>query len=172
MLLYFRRALLTAAGIPLCFFTSCSRAGLPAVDSRQYSEVVSAFYVGLAGLQTGEDTRAKDKLTLATQLAPGEPAAWADLALFTARQQDFDKAAQYAETARSLAPNNSAIEGLLGAISSKRGNLPEAVDHYRKAVALDAGNGKARQSLATEIERQATPDSDSTAQAELEKVLA
>ncbi len=47
--------------------------------------MVSAFYVGLAGLQTGEDTRAKEKLTLATQLAPGEPAAWADLALFTAR---------------------------------------------------------------------------------------
>jgi Tfp pilus assembly protein PilF len=151
---------------------SCSRTGLPPVDSREYGAFVSAFYVGLAGLQTGEDTRAKEKLTLATQLAPGEPAAWADLALFTARQQNFEKAAQYAETARSLAPRNSAIEGLLGAISSKRGNLPEAVDHFRKAVALDGGNMKARQSLATEIERQSTADSDGIAQAELEKVLA
>jgi Tfp pilus assembly protein PilF len=172
MLLPFRRALLIAAGIPLCFFTSCSRTGLPAVDSRQYSEVVSAFYVGLAGLQTGEDTRAKEKLTVATQLAPGEPAAWADLALFTARQQDYEKAAQYAETARSLAPDNSAIEALLGAISSKRGKLPEAIDHFRKAVMLDGGNVKARESLAAEIERQSTATSDSEAQAELEKLLA
>jgi Tfp pilus assembly protein PilF len=142
------------------------------VNSREYGDFVSAFYVGLAGLQTGEDTRAKEKLTLATQLAPGEPAAWADLALFTARQQDFDKAAQYAETARSLAPRNSAIEGLSGAISSKRGNLPEAVDHYRKAVVLDGANMKARQALATEIERQSAANSDSLAQAELEKLLA
>ncbi len=123
-------------------------------------------------MQTGEDTRAKEKLTLVTELAPGEPAAWADLALFTARQQDYEAAAQYAETARSLAPDNSAIESLLGAISSKRGKLPEAVDHFRKAVALDGGNVKARQSLAMEIERQSTATSDSEAQAELEKLLA
>ena len=166
------RATAVTAGVSLCFLISCSRTGLPAVDSSEYATVVSAFYVGLAGLQTGEDTRAKEKLTLATQLAPGEPAAWADLALFTARQQDFEKAAQYAETARSLAPENSAIESLLGAISSKRGKLPEAIDHFRKAVTLDGGNMKARESLAAEIERQSTATSDSEAQAELEKLLA
>lgn len=142
------------------------------MDSKEYAEVVSAFYVGLAGLQTGEDIRAKDKLTLATQIAPGEPAPWADLALFTARQQDFEKAEQYAERARSLAPDNSAIESLLGAILSKRGKLPEAIDHFKKAVALDGGNVKARQSLAAEIERQSSASSDGDAQAELEKLLA
>jgi Tfp pilus assembly protein PilF len=167
-----RCALVAVACIPLGIAASCSRGGLPAADSKAYADTVSAFYVGLAGLQTGEDTRAKEKLTLATQLAPGEPAAWADLALFTARQQDYEKAAQYAETARSLAPGNSAVEALLGAISSKRGKLPEAIDHFRKSVALDGGNIKARQSLATEIERQSTAASDSEAQAELEKILA
>src|ERR1700685_2020793 len=151
MLLPLRRALAVAVGISWALLVSCSRPGLPAVDSKEYAEVVSAFYVGLAGLQTGEDTRAKDKLTLATQLAPGEPATWADLALFTARQQDFDKAAEYAETARSLSPDSSAVEALLGAISSRRGKLPEAIGHFRKAVALDGGNMKARQSLADEI---------------------
>src|SRR5580698_9451306 len=104
-----RCALVAVAGcIPLCVVVSCSRAALPKVGSTEYANVVSAFYVGLAGLQTGEDTRAREKLTLATQLAPGEPASWADLALLTARQQDFEKAAQYGETARSLAPENSA----------------------------------------------------------------
>ncbi|MES1258269.1 MAG: FG-GAP-like repeat-containing protein [Acidobacteriota bacterium] len=172
MLPSLRRTFVASACIPILFLASCSRSGLPAADSKEYAALVSAFYVGLAGLQTGEDTRAKEKLTLATQLAPGEPAAWADLALFTARQQDFEKAAQFAETARSLAPDNSAIEALLGAISGKRGNLSEAIAHFRKAVALDGGNMKARQSLASEIERQSTAGSDSEAQAELEKVLA
>src|ERR1035441_4895492 len=171
MSLYSRRAFAVGAGISLFFLTSCSRSSLPAVDSKEYAAVVSAFYVGLAGLQTGEDTRAKEKLTLTTQLAPGEPAAWADLALFTARQQDLEKAAEYAEKARSLAPDNSAVESLLGAISSKRGKLPEAIDHFRKAVTLDGGNVKARESLATEIERQSTATSDSEAQGEFERLL-
>ena len=172
MLSPFRCALVAATCIPLTLSVSCSRAGLPAVDSKEYANVVSAFYVGLAGLQTGEDTRAKEKLTLVTQLAPGEPAAWADLALFTARQQDYDKAAEYAGKAGSRAPGNSAVEALLGAISSKQGKLPEAIEHYKKAVALNAANVKARQSLATEIERQSTATSDREAQAELQKILA
>lgn len=134
--------------------------------------MVSAFYVGLAGLQTGEDTRAQEKLTLATQLVPGEPAGWANLALFTARQQDYEKAAQLAEKARALAPDNSAIESLLGAIASKAGKLPEAIEHFKKAASLDAANVKARHSLATLIERQSTATSDGEAQAEFEKILA
>ena len=77
MLLPFRCGLAGAIFVSLCLSVSCTRAGVPAVDSKEYANVVSAFYVGLAGLQTGEDTRAKEKLTLATQLAPGEPAAWA-----------------------------------------------------------------------------------------------
>ncbi len=171
MFLILRRTLVVAACIALGLSVSCSRSGLPTIDSKEYASTVSAFYVGLAGLQTGEDTRAKDKLTLATQLAPGEPAAWADLALLSAREQDFEKAAQYAEKAHSLAPGNSAIESLLGAISSKRGKLPEAIDHFKRAVALDGGNVKARQSLATEIERQSSLTSDQAAQTELEKLL-
>jgi Tfp pilus assembly protein PilF len=171
MLLPARCAPVAIACIALCFSVSCSRSGLPAADSKEYASVVSAFYVGLAGLQTGEDTRAQEKLTLVTQLAPGEPAAWGDLALFTARQQDFEKAEQYAEKARALAPDNSAIESLLGEISNRRGKLPEAIAHFRKAVLLEGRNAKARQSLASLIERQSTATSDGEAQAELAKIL-
>ncbi|MEP6714896.1 MAG: FG-GAP-like repeat-containing protein [Terriglobia bacterium] len=153
------------------FLAGCAHKSLPSVDSSEYANFVSAFYTGLAGLQTGEDTRAKEKLTQATQLVPQEPAAWADLALFAARQQDFDKAAQYAETARSLAPENSAIEELLGAIDSTRGKPAEAIAHFRKAVARDGGNVKARYALANEIERQSSATSDSEAQVEFEKIL-
>jgi Tfp pilus assembly protein PilF len=164
----------TLLAVSLCtlFASSCSRSGLPAPGSKEYASFVSAFYVGLAGLQTGEDTRAREKLTLATTLAPGEPAAWADLALFSARQQDFAKAAEYAEKARSLAPDHGGIEALLGAIASKAGNVDQALAHDRKAVELDPRNVKARQALADEIDRQQSAKSDAEAQAELEKILA
>ena len=165
------KRLLAAAACLSLLLVSCQHSALPAADSKEYATFVSAFDVGLAGLQTGEDARAKEKLTLATQLVPDEPAAWADLALFTARQQDFDNAARYAEKARALVPENSAVEALLGAISSKQGKLPEAIAHFKKAVALNGRNVRARQSLATEIERQSTASSDGEAQAEMEKVL-
>jgi len=158
--------------IALLAFTACSRnAGLPAPGSKEYRDLVSAFYVGLAGLQTGEDVYGKNKLTLATQIAPGEPAGWANLGLLAVRQQEFDAAYQNVEKARSLAPDNSQIEALLGLIESKRGKLPEAIAHLNKAVELDSKNLKARYALAQETERQATETSDAEAQKLLEKIL-
>jgi tetratricopeptide (TPR) repeat protein len=158
--------------IALFAFTACSRnAGLPAPGSKEYRDLVSAFYVGLAGLQTGEDVYARNKLTLATQIAPGEPAGWANLGLFAVRQQEFDAAYENVEKARSLAPDNSQIAALLGLIESKRGKLPEAIAHLNKAVELDPKNLKARYALAQETERQATETSDAEAQRLLEKIL-
>ncbi|MGH9852265.1 MAG: FG-GAP-like repeat-containing protein, partial [Blastocatellia bacterium] len=158
--------------IALLAFTACSRnAGLPTPGSKEYRDLVSAFYVGLAGLQTGEDVYARSKLTLATQIAPGEPAGWANLGLLAVRQQEFDAAYQNVEKARALAPDNSQIEALLGLIESKRGKLPEAIAHLSKAVELDSKNLKARYALAQETERQATETSDAEAQKLLEKIL-
>src|SRR5262245_14136648 len=117
----------------LLTFTACERnAGLPEPGSKEYRDLVTAFYVGLAGLQTGEDVRAKEKLTRATEIAPGEPAGWANLGLLAVRQQEFDAAYEKVEKARSLAPDNSQIEALLGLIESRRGKLPEAVTHLKK----------------------------------------
>ena len=153
--------------------TACNgNAGLPKPDSKEYRDLVSTFYVGLAGLQTGEDVRAKDKLTQATQIAPGEPASWANLGLLAVRQQEFDTAYEKVEKARSLAPNNSEIEALLGLIESRRGKLPEAIAHLNKAVELDAKNLKALYALSQETERQASgPDSGDTSDAEAQKLL-
>lgn len=145
--------------------------GLPTPESKEYRNLVAAFYVGLAGLQTGEDTRAKEKLTLATQIAPGEPASWANLGLFDVRQQEFDAAYEKVEKARSLAPDNSQIEALLGFIESKRGKVPEAIAHFKKAADLDSKNLKALYALAQETERQSTETSDADAQKLLESIL-
>ncbi|HKC88046.1 MAG TPA: FG-GAP-like repeat-containing protein, partial [Blastocatellia bacterium] len=156
----------------LLTFTACERnAGLPKPDSKEYRDLVTAFYVGLAGLQTGEDVRAKEKLTRATEIAPGEPATWANLGLLAVRQQEFDTAYEKVEKARTLAPNNSQIEALLGLIESKRGRLPEAAAHLKRAVELDPKNLRALYALAQETERQGAETSDAEAQALLQKIL-
>ncbi|MDX2033895.1 MAG: FG-GAP-like repeat-containing protein [Blastocatellia bacterium] len=163
-----------AAGGLILFlsFSACTRdAGLPQTDSREYRDLVSAFYIGLAGLQTGEDVRAKEKLALAARIAPGEPASWANLGLLAVRQQEFDAAYENVEKARALAPENSQIEALLGLIESRRGRLPEAITHFTRAVELDAGNLKALYALAQETERQGTETSDGEAQQLLGRIL-
>jgi Tfp pilus assembly protein PilF len=164
------RAALTFA--LLLVFAACERnAGLPNPDSKEYRDLVAAFYVGLAGLQTGEDVRAKEKLTRATEIAPGEPAGWANLGLLAVRQQEFDTAYEKVEKARSLAPDNSQIEALLGLIESRRGKLAEATAHLKKAVELDPKNLRALYALAQETERQGAETSDAEAQALLQKIL-
>jgi Tfp pilus assembly protein PilF len=77
----------SATLIVISFSSSCSRrSSLPEPGSKQYADLVSAFYVGLAALQSGDDVRAQQKLTLVTQIAPGKPASWANLGLLSVRQ--------------------------------------------------------------------------------------
>jgi Tfp pilus assembly protein PilF len=151
--------------------SACSHSGLPNPQSQDYRDAVSAFSVGVAALQSGDDVRAQEKLRLATQFAPGEPASWADLGLLSARQQDFDSAYNNVEHARSLMPGNSAIEALLGVIEDRRGKLPEAIAHLQKAVQLDPKNAKAQYSLAEETEREGKPTSDADAEKLFAKLL-
>ena len=156
----------------LLALASCTRSsGLPEPGSQKYRELVQAFNVGLSALQCSEDVRAKARLTEASQIAPNEPAIWADLGLLAVRQQEFDTALRNMNKARELAADNSRIEFYLGDIESKRGNLPEANQHFRRAVELDGANIKALYSLAQETERQATSSSDSDALRFLKKIL-
>lgn len=143
----------------------CShQSGLPKPGSGQYRDLVRAFYIGLAALQSGDDVRAAEKLRLSTQLAPGEPASWANLGLLAARQQDFEAAYKNIAQALSLAPRNSRIEALIGEVEALRGKLPEGIGHLRRAIALDPKNLKALYSLAEETERSAQASSDREAQ--------
>lgn len=161
-------------GVALILFVSgsCSRQqGLPEAGSKQYLDLISAFYVGLAALQSGDDVRAQQKLTLASQIAPGEPASWANLGLLAVRQQEFDAAYKDVEQARSLAPDNSRIEELLGFIEGRRGQLPQAVTHLQKAIDLDPRNLKALFALAEQTERQATATSDAEADKVFGRIL-
>lgn len=149
-----------------------SHKGLPEATSPQYADFVRTFYVGLAGLQTGADDAAKQNLSQAAQIAPGEPASFANLGVLSLRQQDYESAFKYADQARTLLPDNSRIEQLLGDIESKRGKSAEAIGHFKKAVDTDANNVKALYALAEETERQGTATSDSDAEKLFAQVLA
>ncbi len=141
--------------LPALGLTGCRSApNLPAKSSKEYNDTVRAFYVGLAALQVGDDVRAESELTKATQLAPDEPASWANLGLLNLRQRNLDKAAERLEKARTLAPDNSRIHVLLAILESNRGRLAEAITNLRRSIELDPKNLKALYMLAEEIERQ------------------
>lgn len=151
--------------------TACRESGLPKPGSQQYTDMCSAFFLGVAGLQAGEDVRAREYLTRSTQIAPGEPAGWADLGILQVRQQQFDAASASFEKARSLAPEDSRIEAMIGLAESRRGHLQEAIGHLKTAVALDEHNLKAFYSLAEETERDQRPGNEDAAQHLLRGIL-
>lgn len=151
----------------LILLASCSTTG-PQSGTTARPDAVRAFYVGLAALQVGDDVRAKDELTKATQLAASEPAAWANLGILQIRQKDFDSAGQSLERARSLADKNPKVYETIALLEKQRGNFEAAQTNLRKAIDLDANNVKAIYALAKEKERQAD---DAAARALYEQIL-
>ncbi len=157
--------------LTIFLYSGCANSGLPKPGSEKYSELCSSFYLGLAGLQSGEDVRAHEYLTRSTQIAPDEPAGWADLGILQVRQQQFDAAFQSVDKARSLAPSDSRIEELLGVIENRRGKLPEASADLKKAISLDPHNPKAIYALAEQTEQSGGPENLADTQQLLEQIL-
>ncbi len=149
-----------------------SGAKLPERGSKAYAEVVSAFYVGLAALQVGDDVHAESKLSELTQLVPGEPAGWANWGVLALRQRNYDLAAQRFERARDLAPRNDHTYDLLGILEGDRGHSAEAIADLQKAVELNPKNLRAAYALAEEIERQGDANNDAEFQQIMQKILA
>src|SRR5689334_23854981 len=148
---------LTSRILVLCvlvFFSACRpNATLPDRSSPQYNEIVRTFYIALAALEVGHDVEADSKLAQFTQLAPSEPAGWANWGLLALRQKNFDVAAERLERARSLAPDNSNIYYIIGLLESSRGKTPEAIAALWKSIELDPKNLIATYKLAEELER-------------------
>jgi Tfp pilus assembly protein PilF len=147
------------------------RSGLPKAQSAEYARFVQAFYVGLAAMEVGNDVRAESSFTQATQLAPGEPAAWADWGILALRQRNFEQAKQRLDRSHTLLPHNGQIDADLGALESARGNSAAAIADFREAVHLDAHNVRALYQLALEVERQGGPDSEAQFQQLIEQIL-
>ena len=165
--------------LTICFVTvtvvitaSCRRTEqLPAKSSKEYNDIVRAFYVGLAALQVGHDVHADAKLAQLTTLAPNEPAGWANWGLLALRQRNFEVAAERLERARTLAPDNDQIQYLIGLLESSRGRSAEAIAALRKAVEINPRNLFATYKLAEEIERQGGENSESEYQQLIQKML-
>src|SRR5215204_3058543 len=145
---------------------------LPTRSSPQYNEIVRTFYIGLAALEVGHDVQADAKLQQFTQLAPMEPAGWANWGLLALRQRNYDTAAERLNKARGLAPDNSDIFYLIGLLESSRGNTTEAINALRNSVEVDQKNLIATYKLAEEVERQGDEKSAQEFQTLIQKILA
>jgi tetratricopeptide (TPR) repeat protein len=151
---------------------ACRRGGrLPDTSSTTYSEFVSAFYVGLAALQVGDDVRADAKLGDATRLVPSEPAGWVNWGILELRQRNFDVAAQRFDRALSLDKDDERIYYLKGLLESDRGNSAQAIAHLREAVNRNPRDLRAIYLLASEIERQGDEHSEAEFQQLVEQLL-
>ena len=141
----------------------CQQEDVPPPGTEAYRSAVSAFYVGVAAIEVGENFRAEAQLQEVTKLAPDEPAAWADLGVLMLRQQRYERAAEYLEQARALAPDNGDVLFLLGLLAHEQGQLQPAADHLRRAVAADSAHQRARFALARVLEQQGTDASTDAA---------
>lgn len=159
--------------ILLSLLIGCRSANsLPKPGSKAYTQFVSAFYIGLAGLQVGDDVRAQSSLSESTKLAPGEPAAWVNWGVLALRQRAFDSAAERFTRAQALAPANGQISYLLGLLESERGNSAAAIAHLQLAVVNDHRNVRALYQLASEVERQGEAGSEQQFEELMRRVLA
>ena len=165
-------ALLFLLGAVIATSPGCKSVGkLPDRSSKEYGDVVSAFYVGLAALQVGDDVHADSRLSELTRLVPGEPAGWANWGILALRQRNYDAAGQRLERARDLAAKNDQIYDLLGILESQRGNSTQAIADLRKATELNPQNLRAIYQLAEEMERQGAANSESEFQELIQKIL-
>ena len=150
----------------------CSRAPrAPEPGSAVYENTVRSFYRALAELQVGLLDDAKRDFGKATELAPGEPAAWANLGLAHLRLGEFDTAKPPIDKAVDLDPNSSELIFLRGRLETSQGKLDEGIADYRRAADLDPRNLRVRYALAEEVERAGGPNADAESQRLLSEIL-
>lgn len=159
-------ALLLALGV-----AACGRSELPDPSSPAYAEAVTAFYRGVAAAQTGEGGLAATSFRRVTEVARGEPAGWANLALTALQRRDLDHAATHVEEARRRAPDNSGIALVAAFVARERGRQDLATEHLRRAAYLDSTNLRALFLLAQVVETEGGPERVPEAQQLIERVL-
>ena len=151
----------------LAMLSGCRSNRLPDPSSKLYSEFVSAFYVGLAALQVGDDVRAEANLAESAKLIPGEPAGWVNWGILALRQRSFEAAGERFDKAAALDDHDDRIAYLQGLLESDRGNSAAAISKLRTAVSLNPKNLRAIYQLASEVERQG----DEHSQADFEQLM-
>ncbi len=142
----------------LLFTAACRRTpSVPAPGTDAYQETITAFYTGLAALQAGEDRGARTLLERVTKLAPGEPAAWANLGLLALRRNDLETARRYLNEAARLAPESARIQVLLARLALAEEQPEAARRHLQVALQLDPSNLEAAYLLFQLLETHSSP---------------
>ncbi len=168
------RPLRFAAAALLCLAGGCDsgRDKLPGVDTPEYRDAVTAFRVGIAAFQVGDDARAEKNLAELTRIAPGEPAGWASWAALALRQGKLDAAEQRLDRASQLAPKHAGLHYLRGLLRTLQGRGADAVKSFAQAAELDPNDPRFGYALAQQVEREGGADADQRAQSITQKLLA
>ncbi len=139
---------------------------LPTKNPDLYRRMVSAFTVAVVRLKVGDNLSRKklgaslteeDRKALVepyvqpTRLVPGEPAAWANLALYYLRTPTPADAESPLKRAKDLAPEDSRIEMLLGALAKSLSKPDEALAHFRRAVNMKPSDPRIRFALISQL---------------------
>ncbi|MCB0215213.1 MAG: VCBS repeat-containing protein [Chloroflexi bacterium] len=142
--------------------TRVDPASVPEAD---YARMVDAFYGGVTAMQVGDAERALQQLSQATGIVPGEPAAWADLALAEMRAGDLAAAAEPMAKARALAPESAAVTLMAGMLAQRNGDLTGGEALIREAIALEPEFWRARYALYDALKQ--SPEQDEAGRAEM-----
>lgn len=145
--------------------------GLPKPGSKEYVEAVSQFYVGTIALQTSDKKHDFKALQRAAELAGGEPAVQANLALYYIRNTQLPKAEELLKKAKEAAPENAEIAMLEGLLLDKQGKLGEGIAAYQRAVSKNPRLVKALYAIYDLANRQNGADKATVQKEALEKIL-
>lgn len=137
-----------------------------------YAELVAAFFGGVDALDAGDNQGAFQRLQRSTELAPEEPAGWANLALASLRLNDPAAAEAAVARARELAPTDGDIALLAALVKSRQGGGEAALAALRQAVEVAPEHLRARFALYQELSRATDTASQEEAAAALATVLA
>lgn len=90
--------------------------------------------LGIGYLRQGNVQRAKSKLLLAMQQAPGWPPALDAMAYYLETTGENEQAEKYYREAIRIAPNDGASQNNYGTFLCKSGKYNQAIEHFMKAV--------------------------------------
>jgi tetratricopeptide (TPR) repeat protein len=143
----------------------------PKLSEAAYGQAVAAFFAGVDGLDAGDNDGALARFQKVTELAPFEPAAWANVALAQLRRNDPAAADAAVTKARELAPRDGDIALLAALVKSRQGAGEGALAALKEAVTVAPDNPRARFALYQELARGGDDASRKAAREQLDVLL-
>ena len=102
---------------------------------------------GIQAMGVGEYDKAIELFEIVTRHQSQEPVPWANLCKATVAADRDERAAKVCEKARRLNPKDANIHHVLGHLAMGA-DARRAVEHFRRAIALDAGDAASYNGLA------------------------